>query len=722
MVTRAKSAKEKAFARLSTLLLEGLDIHRCAAATALGKIDHPAAGSVLQQALMDEDEDVRTDAAAALLGLEETQAAGAIMENLLGDPCPEVKLSAIELLASVNHRQVVPWLHTMVAGRDEEINWGDSDYYASGWDDWLDIQLAAIKALGKIGTADSVAIIMRELKNDEGQDLTQIAVPVLAQLSTEGVAALASLYNEGDARTRRRVCSVVEPGQSAEMDELLEKCLADDAGEVRYVALEKVIKRDPDDTRLAAYFKDDHVDTRILIAKTISAKNPDLAMERLSDKSAKVRQTIFRSIAADPEAFEKEGFSEVVKKAIVGIPEVAGAAAVAWASLIGDASAKSLGRALQNPEQPLVFRLGLIESLTLLNDAGLPYLLETVGNSNRQIRISTLSALAEIATSSNWPNRAGDSLLAALHGELVDAVEEVDSTEENAAEDITVSAPEDQSPATSTLDQILRDGLRTEPVPEDDQEPEKIELSEVDEKFIEISKKRAMKKSKVSLDLKVAPHLDVRRFAASLLGDFNHPGLTQALGQALEDDDDELKQSCLESLALIGAARGRLKKRLYPAIRVAAQHQVPFIRMLSARCLGFIKGKDVEDNLIELCSDGDVHVRREAITALGGKKGHEETLLLALGDEYSGVRTAAAQALVFRRTHMDILIDLTTAHDGMHRRDIVAMLKDWNANQAAEKYLNILDNEENKRVWLIAIEALSDLFNHSGDEDIQAVA
>ncbi len=722
MVTRAKSAKERAFTQLSTLVLEGLDIHRCAAAKAVGKIAHPGAGPVLQQALLDEDEDVRTDAAAALLELDETQAAGAIMENLLGDPCPEVKLSAIELLASVNHRPVVPWLHTIVAGREEEINWGDDDCYASGWDDWLDIQLAAIKALGKVGTAKSVTVIMNELKNDEGQDLTQVAIPALAQLKTEGVAALTTLYTEGDARTRRRVCSVLQPGQSVEMDGLLEKCLADNAGEVRYVALEKIIDNDPEDARLAAYFSDNDVDVRILIAKTISSNEPGLAMERLSDKSAKVRETIFRSIAVEPGAFEKEGFSEIVKKAIIGIPEVAGAAAVAWAGMIGKESAKSLGRALQNPEQPLIFRLGLIEALTLLDDAGLPYLLDTIGNSNRQIRISTMSALAEIATSGKWPNTAGDSLLAALRGELVEAVEDVDDTEQETARDVDDVVPEEQSPATSTLDKILRDGVGTEPALKNEPEPEEIKLSEDDKKFLEISKLRAMKKGKVSLDAKVAPHRDVRRFTACLLGDFDFPGVTRALGQALGDDDVELKQSCLESLALIANRRGKLKKRLYPAILKETQHKDRVVRMLGARCLGYIKGKEVEDVLVELCSDGDVHARREAITALGRKKGHVESLLRALDDNYSGVRIAAAQVLANRRSQMDVLVELSLAHDGMHRRDIVAMLKDWNANEAAEKYLNILDDDDNKRAWLVAIEALGDLFSYSENGDIQAAA
>jgi len=723
MVTRAKSGRDRAFARLSDILQDGMDIHRCAAASALGKIDYPGSSAVLTKALLDEDEDVRVDAVTALVDLGDPKTADAVMENLLGDPCPEVKLSAIEMLAKVNHVDVVPWLHKIIAGRDEEINWDEDEFYATGWDDWLDIQLAAIKALGKIGTDESVAVILEAIANEEGQDVTQSAIPALAQLGGAGASALASLYDQGDARTRRRVCSVLQPGQSEEMDALLELCLADEAGEVRYVAVSRLIENNRDDERLAEYFDDPHDEVRILIAKTVGAKEPGKAMARLSDKSPDVRQAVFRTIAANPEAFEKDDFSEIVRKAIVGVPEVAATAAVAWAALIGKSSAKSLGGALLNLEQPLVFRLGLIEALSLLEDAGLPYLVDVVGDSNRQVRISTLSALAELAASDTWPNSASNSLLAALKGELVETAEETDSVEEDEIEeDTNVSAPADQTEATSTLDQILQDGIRTGSLQEKLPEEEEIELTDEDKRFIELSKVRAIKKSKVSLDVKVAPHLDVRQFAARLLGDFDSRGLTKALGKALEDDDVELKQSCLESLALIGAKRGKLKKRLFPVIQKATQHEDRLVRMLSTRCLAFIKGAQVKEVLIALCQDEDVHVRRQAVTSLGRKKGQSEILLSALDDEYSGVRTAGARALCLWQEQMDVLIELTLAHDGMHRQDIVTLLRDWNAKEAAEKYLNILEDESKKRVWLVAIAALSDLFSPSTEEDIQAAA
>ncbi len=48
---------------LSSILRDGVDIHRCAAAQALGAIGNTASVDILIEALLDEDEDVRPAAA-----------------------------------------------------------------------------------------------------------------------------------------------------------------------------------------------------------------------------------------------------------------------------------------------------------------------------------------------------------------------------------------------------------------------------------------------------------------------------------------------------------------------------------------------------------------------------------------------------------------------------------------------------------------------------------
>ena len=754
MAKQAQPVADKAFERLSDILDNGVDIHRCVAAQALGQIAYPGSAEVLQKALLDEDEDVRADVVAALAEIADPETGAAVLENLLGDPCPEVKLAAIGLLARLNHQEALPWMLKLISEQSEEINWDESAYYASGWDDWLDIQKAAIKAVGEMGAEAAIPEILKAMDDEEGQDLNPFAIPVLARFGYRGFVVLKELFATGNSRVRRGICAVLEFSQSDISDEILVAGLSDQSGDVRYVGVEKLLEHDANDQRLVAFFDDGDADIRKLIINHLGTAHPAKVMESLADKEAGVRQVAFRVIANEPEYFEKDGFSEVVRTAIAGVPEVAGDAAVAWACLIGEPSANSLGQALQNPKQPLAFRMGLIEALTLLDDAGFPFLAEAAGDENRQVRVSALTALAEIAKDSAWPNNASETLLAALRGDLVEPQEqevqetapedgedeakadstdadkpetdEVEAVDSDAAEASTDIADEqealvEETPATSTLDQIVSQGLRTE-APDDGEPLQEVELSQEDERFIEISKLRAMKKGKVSLDVKIAPHQDVRRFAARLLGDFNETGLSQHLVEALSLDDDELKQSVLESLGLIGLENGSLDSNLCEAIVAETRHNERSIRMYGARCLGFVADEKADQRLLEMCDDKDVHVRLEAIKALARKGGFQDLMLKALEGDYSGIRMAGARGLENTGSAMDRLIALTLVHDGMHRKDVVDILQGWNARQAAEKYLAILDDEEQKRVWLVAIAAIGDLLSHTVDEKIQAVA
>ncbi len=740
MTTQKQPITIRAFDQLSNMLSDGIDIHRCVAATAIAKLNQPKSFEVLEKGLIDEDEDVRSDVVDALVMIEDPSSAKAVMENFLGDPCPEVKLAAIDLLAAVNHQPIIPYLLKLVTGTSEDINWDNSGYYATGWDDMLEIQVSAINALAKMKVVEAVPEIIKALNDEFGQNVSHIAIPALGQLGGEGLDALESLYKQGDAQLRRRICQNLSIGSGNDATEklnvFLARCLKDKDGSVRYVALEKVIEANIDDNRIVAFYDDKDADVRQLVVETIGAKVPAKINDMLSDPSPMVRQAAFRAISAAPEKFEKEGFSEVVRQAIVGVPEVAGDASIAWAALIGEPSAESLGSALQNPNQPLGFRMGLIEALTLLDDAGFPYLAEAAGDENRQVRVSALTALAEIAKETSWPNNASETLLAALAGDLVEEPEEVENENEETevaqqpsqadkiepAEEAEQDAPVIEKAAVSTLDQMMNHGIQTEVAPDIEEDEEEVELSNEDERFIEISKMRAMKKGKVSLDVKVAPHQDVRQFAARLLGDFDEKGLTEKLIEAIENGNDELKQSGLDSLSIIGQARGKLKKRLFKVIALETEHPDRGIRMAATRCLGFISGDDVIERLHDMRSDKDVHVRLEAYRALGLKKDQVATMLDALKDEYSGVRSVGLKALAAKRLEMDALVEVTFKFDGMHRNDVVGLLKQWNAQEAAEKYLTILQTESRKRDWLVAIQAIGDLLSLNQEDDFQAVA
>lgn len=67
---------------LAQVVSDGLDIHRCVAARALGFMRADAKADTLIKALLDEDEDVRADAAAALTQLCDPASQKQLMDNL----------------------------------------------------------------------------------------------------------------------------------------------------------------------------------------------------------------------------------------------------------------------------------------------------------------------------------------------------------------------------------------------------------------------------------------------------------------------------------------------------------------------------------------------------------------------------------------------------------------------------------------------------------------
>ncbi len=729
MTAHETRLEDRVQTKLAEFVTDGVDILRCAAARTLGRIGQQAAAPALQKALLDEDADVRTDVMTGLVNLADPSTADAIMENFLGDPCPEVKLAAIEALAKLHHEPAYPYLIKLVTERDPEINWDEQSFFEDGWDDWLDVQFAAIKAVGDLGLEEAVPQILAAMNDEMGQDVTSVSIPALARLGDPGIEAINALLVDSDSRVRRRICEELVPGRSTKMDKALDRCLKDKDAEVRQNAFKTLLEYNSDDKRLAAFIRDEDADIRVMALEKIGDKYPSTIMESLQDNAAKVRQAAFRVIVRAPEKFAREGFSEIVQQSIGGNPAVGGDAAVAWASLIGEASAPSLGQALENDSQPEPFRLGLVESLGLLGEAGFSYLAKAAGDANRQVRLKALTLLAETAKNTPWPNKAGETLLAALNGDLVAAPEEPEQAEE-AEQDIAVlDEPEvkeggEEKEAVSTLEQLVNKGIQTESPESDPEDIEEVYLDEDDEHFINLSKLRALKKGKVSLDVEVAPHQDVRRFAARLLSDINRQGVVDALVETLGEDDVELKTAVLDSLACLAESGEKPGEKAADHILPEVSSVNATVRLLAVRCLGWIGGKDVVDTLKQLAAEKDTAIRQEAVRSLGRLGEAREILVESLNDEYPGVRITAARWLAQNPDKDTIkqLVALTCGFEGMHGQDVASFLKPGDVPEAVELYLKVLEDEESKRVWRIAIDALGEVLAGRGDASVSLAA
>ena len=703
-------------AALGRVVREGAATQRCLAARALGRIGRPGSTEPLVEALLDADEDVRADAAGALGRFPDARAAQQLLENLLGDPSGEVKLCAIEALAVMGCRDAVPWLRRLLAGRDEEIVWDEDALDAEGWDDWVDIQVAALRALAGMGAKETVPDIVRAIGDEFGQDLTEVGFSALAMLGDAGADALAGYLDDASPRRRRRAASVLGGLDGDIARAAMARAIRDPSEEVRLAAAQALAARDPADERLAGLMRDPRGEVRAEAVRLCGSRHPDRLVQLLDDPAPAVQAAALEAMTGAVGMEADEALSARLRARLgCADPALSAAAAKAFAALVPQEAAGDLVAQLADRDRPQEVRLAAIHALGGLDDGDATNALaEAIGDETRQIRIEAMAALAGQAGRA-WPNRAGDALLAALRGELVPAPEPepeaVEATEEidGAPDEDTVAENEDTVPV-STLEAII--GGNAPPGDMASPGVEDVELSEEDMEFLSLVKHGQGKKA-VPVVPDVAPHEDVRRFAARVLGDIAEDDVARALACVLGDPDDEPDDEIVgyaaDSLARIGEALGALPPQTADALLRAAATGGRDRRLPAVRALAWIDDRRAEKALRIRLRDDDGFVRAEAVRALARKGRHCEA---QLDDADAGVRLAAAGSLVAAPADNAIerLVDLAFVSDGLHRREAGRLLRRLDPDAAAARFLDVLADPERQRFRPVAIEALEELY------------
>ncbi len=723
--------KTKARDRLTEILDKGIDVHRCAAARALGSMGMPETAESLVKALLDEDPDVRVDAATALEQLNDPTTAEKLMENLIGDPEADVKRAAIKALIAMRYEPVVPLLRKLAVSRsNDEVAWDEDEFYVSGWDDWVDIQMSAIEGLAVFAPQDAVPEIVGAMLDEEAQDLTEPVLAALSKMGEPGAHAIIDLYAKGDTRMCRRIVKAVGKSDNPALDALRGGMIEDVKPEIRRLALENL---EPSDDRLKPLFGDKDASVRAAVVKHAGLQNDLLLWDLIKDPAPEVRIEVFRIIAANPDKFQDDDLGNAVQKAIAGEPKAAKQAALALMALRGAEAAKGLLHVLGDQSIPQEFRVGVIEAVQGAGDVAVPALLHAAGDADRHLRLAALTALAEIAANDpKWPNDAGIGLIAGLNGELVLSPEEPEEeveeeplpeiTEEIAREideDLPLVA-EKRTPAVSTLEAIK---TNRPDVPQE--EPEEVILNEVDQRFLDMTKKRKHAKRKISWETAAAPHEDVRRFSARLLGGVVNSEVTDTLIKVLDKDvEDDVLHGVLFSLAKHGEQTGALPDAALEPLKNLLESETSETRVLAARAMGWIKGADIDAALLDMLQNPDPLVRVEAIRAMDHRNLAGKEMIDALDDDYLGVGIAAARALarLYGDASVDALVLFAVSHDGTYRRDIGKLLGEFAPKAGAARLLELLSDESQKARWLVAIDALAELFQQRPREEALKVA
>jgi HEAT repeat protein len=706
---------------LGRVLRDGIDIHRCQAAQALGRIDHPAGVRALVDALLDEDEDVRSDAAGALARLGPPEAGRQLLENLLGDPCTGVKLHAIEALTKMRHPELAPWLRRLLAGRDEEIVWDETEFYEGGWDDWIDVQVKAIQALAELGVEAAVPGIVAAIDDELGQDLSEVGFKALASLGAPGAEALSRYLSEGDARCRRRVAAALGDCDAEAARPALARALGDPSPDVRLAAARALAAREPTDPRLAALFSDPEPALRAEAVRLCGRHHPEHLAALLSAESPAVLAALFELLAVQPGLRRMAAVVQALRAGLADSDgDLAAAAAAALAALAPEDALEDLLAQLRDPTRPLAARLGAARALARLGGAqAAAALAEALGEDARQLRLEAMAGLAALALAEDaWPNRPGEVLLAALRGELVPAPEaEADAPEAVGAE--ATAPPSDEQAVsesafpTSTLASILGDQAPRAAELEAGGRP--VELTQADLDRLALAA-RSTGKRVVPVVPQVAPHEDVRRFAARVLGDLACDEVADSLAQALGADDVELCRTAADSLARIGDGIAAFSEEVTDALRQALIDADRDIRLSAIRALGAAGGAGTAKVLEAQLRDPDSFVRAETVRALARLGAAGPELAALLDDPDPGVRLAAAQALAGAGGPgaVERLADFAFAFEGYHRRAAGRLLRRLDMAAANAHFLQALDEPELLRLRPVAIEALEELNRTDG--------
>ena len=708
---------------LSGILSDGVDVHRCLAAQASGRIGAPAAVQPLIAALLDEDEDVRTDAAAALSELADPRASRQLLENLLGDPCTGVKLAAIETLAKLQDRQVIPWLRRMVKGRDEEIVWDEEEFFSSGWDDWVDIQIKAVDALAVLNAGEAVPDIVAAIRDEDAQDMTEAAFKALARMGRPGIEALAAFLDEDLTRLRRRAAAALAAIDAEEAAAPLARAFADPSAEVRTAALRTLAARVPADSRLAALFEDPAAAVRAEAVRLCGKQHIDRLPALVDDTSESVQVAALTVLAGKKDFTAPKSLVAVLRAKLEDkTVEVAAISARALAAVAPRAAADDLIPLLGDADRPVDVRLGALQGLTTVGgEKAVEALVGIIDDDARPIRLEAMSALARLARTDVWPNAAGDALLSAMLGgyEPKDGgdIEEqatVASEEPRSEDKEPGPAPtvEDKGDAgafpTSTLNAILYD------VPEVREAiglpDEGIELTPTDMERLAMAKSIKGKK-RIPLAPKVVLHEDIRRFAARVLGDINHADVARELAAAVNNTDAEVRLAAADSLARIGAHLNPLPENVTEALMAAVATADRDLKLLLIRALAAADGEVVAALLAEYISDEDSFVRAETVRALSKLGQVGSAIESLLDDPDPSVRQSAAEAIAGAggAGAVELLVDFAFSFEGYHGRWAARLLRGLDVSRANALFIDVLRDPERKRIWSVAIEALEEL-------------
>ncbi|MES0812250.1 HEAT repeat domain-containing protein [Roseibium sp. SCPC15] len=592
----------------------GSPSEQCLAIETAGAWKLSSAREVLLEATRNDDPDVRVDALQTLVDLKEKELGKEFLWSLENDPVGDSKVAAIKGLQAEDRDLVAPLLRKLVVDRcEDDVAWEDD---SADWDDWLDVQKEAIRAVGRLGIEEAVDDLLEAATDEFGQDLWNEILEAFAGLGRPGLLALIDAGQSPSERQRARAARALGASSDPLVVKALDALSQDTNADVRLAALETLLERNAPifDTRL---IKDPSASIRAFTAsRSPTVATDDLIDLAIADEDKSVKLAAMKRLTErHPENVQVAKLLEHAKAKLRSEPEdyIAALVEVLGRSGTDEAFELLLEIKARNPK-PEIQRAVHTTLANFECPQSLESLTDGVTSKSQMVRLSALASLASLSgKDGEVADNAAAVLLLAARGDLASEEEEAKEKEkedENEQEKQFGARARDDEGGNRNRVVIDREG---NVVPQEKSE-EPVKLSDYrkpDETTGNEEEAGGLESEAVAEETETSPAedtADVVKFPQNTLAAILQGDEEQL---AFEEESIELSHQDLKFLEL--AQNTLQKKRVRPDV---APSTAIDIRRIAVRLIGEQAQPVFTQALLTCCSARDKELRASALTSL----------------------------------------------------------------------------------------------------------
>lgn len=745
------TVKQQAVDAIIKALNTGDEVVRCASAQALGLIGDKEAVPSLMDHAMDMDVDVAMDAIEALGLIGDKESLPLLIEGLNKADDPDLRINAADAIGRLGGEDAVD---ALIHALTMDIDTQDED----GWEFSWDINMKAVDGLGRIGDERAVEPMVIMLDDENAIDDEARITASICLCGEKGVQAIVKrLKDHENSRSRRRAAMALGSVDSDIARDALADALLDEDADVRLYAARSLAASNNGAylVPLLMLLKDQEAEVRAEAVRLSAQLGGERATEKirpmLNDEALEVSVAACKVLG---EMKDAESVEKLLSLLAEGKQNVRIAAVEAIGAISDESACEPLLNALLGSNMDEFVRSTIPAALlSMVNDDVLAAFRTAVGDDQQAVRGAAMMALKEI----NSPE-AQEILLAALRGELlaepevpeavesevadsdavesesveaetaaensVDAGSEADEAEVLAASDDEATASPDESQEVasqeqeeeewtgSTLDAIENDNtaalafvenLNADfPVPDELQQ-----YVTIADDNIEKSEKRKRKGKRLA----IAPHQDVRMFAARALVSCKSEVVIDALLSCLdENESQDLRREAIRSLGELGDAG--VVDQLLPLLSDVDRN----LRFEAIHALGKLGSDSARDGILEHLIDEDQLIRLAAVEVMSGFSGDEvvDALCRHLNSEIqTGIKYACAKSLagIGDKRAVTNVVEATFMDGGDQCVEVGRVLRDFEPDVATSDLVAVLHDESRTDNHRAAVDALREIYS-----------